>query len=62
MAELINLRLARKRAKRRDDESGAAVSRVAHGRPKSERERDAAREEKARRELDLHRIDKDSDR
>jgi len=58
MAELINLRTVRKRAKRRDEESRAASQRLAHGQPKSRRKLDAAREEKAKQDLDRHRIDK----
>ena len=57
MAELINLRAARKRAKRRGDDDRAARNRLAHGQPKSKRDLDAAREDKASRDLDGHRID-----
>ena len=56
MAELINLRTARKRAKRRDENIRAAGSRLAHGQRKSQRKRDAAQREKATRDLDQHRI------
>jgi len=56
MAELINLRTARKRAKRRDESIRAAGNRLAHGQPKSQRNRDAAQREKATRDLDQHRI------
>ena len=62
MAELINLRTARKRAKRRDDDIRAAGNRVAHGQPKSQRKLDAARREKAKHDLDRQRIDKGGDR
>jgi hypothetical protein len=62
MAELINLRTARKRAQRRDDDSRAAENRVAHGQPKSQRKLEAARKEKAKKHLDRHRIDKGGDR
>jgi hypothetical protein len=62
MAELINLRTARKRAQRRDDDSRAAENRVAHGQPKSHRKLEAARKEKAKQDLDRHRIDKGGDR
>ena len=58
MAELINLRTARKRAKRREDESRAAGNRLAHGQAKSQRQTAAARREKAGRILDGHRIDR----
>ena len=56
MAELINLRTARKRAKRRDDGILAAGNRLGHGQPKSRHKRDAAQREKATRDLDQHRI------
>ena len=56
MAELINLRTARKRAKRRDEGIRAAGDRLAHGQPKSQRKHDAAQREKATRDLERHRI------
>lgn len=58
MTELVNLRMARKRAKRRQDETQADANRLAHGRPKHRRNLDDAREQKAGRDLDRHRIDK----
>ncbi len=58
MAKLINLRIARKRAKRREEESRAASNRLAHGQAKSQRKSKAAEWEKVRRNLDGHRIDK----
>jgi len=58
MAELVNLRTARKRAKRREEESRAAGNRLAHGQAKSRRKSEAAEREKARRNLDGHRIDR----
>ncbi len=58
MAELVNLRTARKRAKRRQDELRADSNRLVHGAPKRQRQLAAARQTKAKRELDLHRIDK----
>jgi Domain of unknown function (DUF4169) len=57
MAELINLRIARKRGKRREDNSRAEASRLAHGRPKRLRKLNSAREAKAERALDQHRIE-----
>ena len=62
MAELINFRIARKRAKRRDEDVCAAGNRFAHGQPKSQRELAAAKKEKAKQALDRHRIDKGGDR
>lgn len=58
MAELINLRMARKRAKQRQDEARAHANRLAHGQSKRRRELDAAQQAKASRDLDQHRIDK----
>jgi hypothetical protein len=57
MAELVNLRTARKRAKRRDDDVVAGANRLAHGQPAAERKRDAAQREKNSRALDQHRIE-----
>jgi hypothetical protein len=57
MAELVNLRTARKRATRRKDEQDATASRLAHGQPKHIRKLRATEQEKADRTLDLHRIE-----
>jgi hypothetical protein len=57
MAELVNLRTARKRATRRKDEQDANASRLGHGQPKHIRKLHAAEQEKAGRTLDLHRIE-----
>jgi hypothetical protein len=56
MTELINLRAARKRAKRQWDETRAKANRLAHGQPKHLRKRDAAERAKTDRELDRHLI------
>ena len=58
MAELINLRLARKKAQRRDATAEAAANRLAHGQPKQQRELRAALQRKTDRNLDAQRIDK----
>ncbi len=58
MAELINLRTERKRAQRRDNDLCAASNRLAHGQRKSQRKLDIAKHEKAKRDLDRHRIDR----
>ena len=58
MAELVNLRTARKRAKQRQDDLRANANRLAHGQPKQRRKLDAAQQAKASRDLDQHRIDK----
>lgn len=57
MGNLVNLRTARKRAKRRQAEQEAASSRLAHGRPKAERTLAQSRNDKARKGLDQHRIE-----
>lgn len=63
MADIINLRAARKQAKRREDENRAAAKRLAHGVARSERERQQALHDKAETTLEGHRrVDPDSDR
>lgn len=57
MAELVNLRIARKRAKQQQDEQRANANRLAHGQRKHRRKLEAAQHAKASRDLDLHRID-----
>ncbi|MGH8456181.1 MAG: DUF4169 family protein [Stenotrophobium sp.] len=52
MAEIINLNKARKRRQREADEKQAAENRVKFGRSKTEKQRDAAEAEEARRRLD----------
>jgi hypothetical protein len=56
MAGIVNLRLARKRARRRADENRAAEQRLAHGIRKSERELIRARSDKAARDIDGHKL------
>ncbi len=56
MAKVLNLRAARKRAARLQDEQRAAERRAQFGRPKAERLLVKAQGEKARREVDGHRI------
>jgi Domain of unknown function (DUF4169) len=58
MAELVNLRIARKRAKQRQDDLRADSNRLAHGQPKHRRKLAAAQQAKASRDLDRHRINK----
>jgi len=57
MAEIVNLRIARKRAARSKAEGQAAQQRIAHGTPKSERDRANAESDRASRELERHRIE-----
>lgn len=52
MAEIVNLRLARKQAARRQGEAVAAENRARHGATKLEKRRFAASEARAERELD----------
>jgi hypothetical protein len=56
MGDLINLRKARKQARRRRAEREAASNRLAHGRPKTERALEQSQSEKAERDLEAHRI------
>ena len=56
MGDLVNLRTARKRAKRRQAEQTAASNRLAHGRSKAERALERLRNKQARKSLDQHRI------
>jgi hypothetical protein len=57
MAEVVNLRRARKQAKRLQNDEAANAARLASGEPKRLRKLETARQEKANRDLDLHRIE-----
>jgi hypothetical protein len=57
MAEIVNLRTARKRANRQRDEKHAAEARVSHGLSKAHRALAKTEKAKFRRELDEHRIE-----
>lgn len=57
MAEIINLRKARKQRERAAKEAEAATNRAAHGRTKADKSLSAAREEKAQRDLAGHKRD-----
>jgi hypothetical protein len=57
MGEIVNLRRARKKSERQLAEREAAVNRALHGRSKAQRDLEAEREAKARRELESHRIE-----
>jgi len=61
MADVVNLRMARKQAKRRQAEQEAAQRRLAHGRSKAERTLQRARTDKAERELERHRLESEDD-
>lgn len=56
MADLINLNKVRKRAQREQHAKKAEQNRVLHGRSKAEQQLDEARQEKAARLLDAHRL------
>ena len=57
MGEIVNLRRARKKAGRQRDERKAAANRLFHGRTKAQRDLEAKRDDKARRDLERHRIE-----
>ena len=61
MADVVNLRMARKQAKRRQAEQDAAQRRLAHGRGKAEKALQRAQTRKAERELDRHRLYSEND-
>jgi hypothetical protein len=54
MAEIVNLRRARKAKDRIEKDKAADANRIAHGAPKAVRNLGKARAEKAARELDAH--------
>jgi hypothetical protein len=62
MAELVNLRKARKAAARRREEQRAAENRVVFGRSKAERALDEARADKLDHDLEARRIDTEDGR
>ncbi|HEV2631431.1 MAG TPA: DUF4169 family protein [Pseudolabrys sp.] len=55
MAELINLRLARKRAQRRKGEQDAENNRLVHGEPKALRDLRRLEAQKNARAIEAHR-------
>lgn len=57
MPEVVNLRRARKTAQRAQREKDAAAQRVAHGTPKALRQEIEARRDKAKRDIEAHRIE-----
>ena len=61
MADVVNLRMARKQAKRRQAEQEAAQRRLTHGRSKAEKTLQRARTDKAERELERHRLESEDD-
>ena len=59
MAEIINLRKARKAKARAEKEEKAAENRLKHGRPKAERSLTEASKDLLDRKLDAHRREDD---
>ena len=57
MADVVNLRTARKQAKRRQGDQRARANRLAHGQPKHLRELEDAQQTEASHDLDRHRIE-----
>ncbi len=57
MAEIVNLRIARKRAKRQSDAERATQARILNGLSKAERAFALTEDSKFRREVDKHRIE-----
>jgi Domain of unknown function (DUF4169) len=57
MGEIINFRIVRKKAKRKQEAEQADRNRIVHGRTKAQRGLDAARSDRAQRELDAHKIE-----
>lgn len=62
MSNVINLRTARKRARRQQDDSDAQARRAAFGMPKAERDRLRATKALTERQLDRHRLDDGEER
>jgi hypothetical protein len=61
MAEIVNLRKARKVKARADKEAQAAENRIKFGRPKAERRLSDAERRLGERKLEAHRRDGDAD-
>jgi Domain of unknown function (DUF4169) len=59
MSNIVNLNRFRKGKERAEKVAKAAENRAAYGRPKSDRDIEKAREDKAGKALDQHRLDKD---
>jgi hypothetical protein len=60
MADIINLRLARKQQTRRQNEQKVAENRALHGRTKAERQRDERDAQSLRDRVDSHKRERDS--
>ena len=62
MAEIINLRRARKEKARAEKEKTAEANRLAHGTPKVLKKLERAKTEKAKEHLSGHRLEQDEDK
>jgi hypothetical protein len=62
MGDIVNLRHARKQARRDQDTQQAAANRLRHGRTKVDRKLEAARAAKAHRHLDQIRVETGDER
>ena len=62
MGDVVNLRMAQKKAKRELAERKASANRLLHGRSKAERELAAKRDAKARLDLERYRIETGDER
>ena len=60
MAEIVNLRRARKAKARAEKDKTAEANRIAHGAPKAAREQAKARNRQAEQKLTGHRLEKDA--
>lgn len=61
MAEIINLKRVKKAKARAEKSAQADANRARHGTPKSLRDLAKARDDKAERDLDAQRLDRDKD-
>lgn len=59
MGEIINLRKARKELERKQKTADAETARAKHGQKKAVKKLFAAKDEKAKRDLDAHKRDKE---
>jgi hypothetical protein len=59
MAEIVNLKRVKKAKARAEKSAQADANRTKHGTPKAIRDLAKARDEKAAREIEAHKLDKD---
>ena len=62
MAEIVNLRQARKRKTRAERERTAEANRLKFGQPKAEKDRNRLEDARARRSHDAHRRDEEGNK